>query len=135
MVETQKTVQSYLKTASPRFREIHESLGRAVRELFPDAQVSFEFKMPGWKVPRRRPVDPSSVAGTADPNWVQIYLVERKSGITLHLLNPVDFNGFRRHREALERAGFKLMVGGLQFTRKSAYPIGLVVDLLKDVEK
>ena len=135
MDEGSKAARSYVEKATPRFREVYESLARAVHELFPDASDSFQFKMPGWKIPRRRRVDPKSVAGTLDPNWVQIYLVERKSGITLQLWNPVDFNGFRRHRAELERAGFKLMVGCIQFNGKSAYPIGLVVDLLKDIEK
>lgn len=135
MVETPRAVRSYLKTASPRFRDIYEALARAVRELFPDAEGSFDPRMPGWKIPRRRRVDPASVKGTLDPNRAQVYLVERKSGITLHLWSPVDFDGFRRRKAELERAGFKLMVGGLQFNRKSEYPIDLVVELLRDVKK
>jgi len=135
MGEPSNEVGSYVRAASPRFHEIYKSVARAVHELFPDATDSFQFKMPGWKVPRHRKVDPESMEGTLDPNWVQIYLVERKAGITLHLWNPVDFNGFRGHRAELERAGFKLMVGCIQFNGKSEYPIGLVVDLLKDIEK
>jgi len=34
-------------------------------------------------IARRRWIDPKAVNGTLDPNWVQMYLVERKSGITL----------------------------------------------------
>jgi hypothetical protein len=129
-----ESARTYLAKASPRFRQVYETLERSVRELFPDAEASFQFRMPGWKIPRPRRVDPAAVKGTLDPNWVQIYLVERKSGITLHLWNPVDFNGFRRRKKELERAGFKLMVGCLQFNRKSEYPTGLLVDLLKDVK-
>jgi len=135
MAKSPRPGRESLARASPRFRAIYESIGRAVRDLFPEAVTAFEFGMPGWRIPRRRRVDPGSFKGTLDPNWVQIYLVERKSGITLHLWNPVDFNGFRRHRSELERAGFKLMMGCLRFTRKSEYPIGLAVDLLKDIEK
>ena len=72
--------------------------------------------------------------GTFDPNWVRVYVVERKSGITLHLWNPADFNGFRKRKAELERAGFKLMVGCFQFTRKSEYPTDLVVALLRDAK-
>ena len=63
-----------------------------------------------------------------------MYLAERKSGITLHLWNPVDFYGLRARTAELERAGFKVMVGCLVFTRKSEYPVGLVTDVLKDVK-
>ncbi len=134
MREASEAVRAYLDKASPRFRGVHASLARAVRELFPDAEVSFQFKMPGWKIPRRRRVDPKPVRGTLDPNWVQIYLVERKAGITLNLWNPVDFNGFRKRKTELERAGFKLMAGCLQFNRKSEYPVDVIVGLLKDIK-
>ena len=134
MREASEAVRAYLQKASPRFREVHASLDRAVRELFPDAEVSFQFKMPGWKISRRRRVDPKSVRGTLDPNWVQIYLLERKAGITLNLWNPVDFNGFRKRKTELERVGFKLMAGCLQFNRKSEYPVDVIVGLLKDIK-
>jgi len=134
MTEPSEAVRAYLKGASPRFREIHASLARAVREIFPEAEIAFQFKMPGWRIPRLpRRVDLKSVRGTLDPNWAQIYVVERKSGITLNLWNPVDFNGFRKHRTELERAGFKLMVGCIRFNRKSEYPTDLVVGLFKDI--
>jgi hypothetical protein len=129
-----ESAHTYLTTASARFRQIYAALERSVLEIFPDAEASFQSRMPGWRIPRPRHVDPASAQGTLDPNWVQIYLVERKSGITLHLWNPVDFNGFRRRDKELERAGFKLMVGSVRFNRKSEYPIGLVVDLLKDAK-
>jgi uncharacterized protein YdhG (YjbR/CyaY superfamily) len=130
---TTRTAMAYLGKASPRFREVHASLGRAIENLFPDARSAFEYGMPGWRIPRPRRVDPASVKGTIDPNWVHVFLAERKAGITLNLWNPVDVGGFRKRKRELERAGFKVMVGCLQFNRKSEYPIGLVVELLKDI--
>ena len=73
--------------------------------------------------------------GTLDPNWVQIYLVERKSGITLHLWNPVDFGSMQRRKPELSRLGFKVMVGCMQFNRKSDYPMDSVERLLEDVRR
>jgi len=130
-----QTAKAYLGKTSPRFREVHASLGRSIGDLFPDARSAFEHGMPGWRIPRPRRVDPASVKGTIDPNWVHVFLAERKAGITLNLWNPVDVGGFRRRKRELERAGFKVMVGCLQFNRKSAYPIGLVVEILRDVKK
>ena len=125
----------YLARASPRFREVYASLAEAIHRLFPDAEALFESRMPGWRIPRRRRVDPATVKGPLDPNWVQVHLVERKSGITLHLWNPADLNAFRYRKAELERAGFKLLVNSIQFNRKSAYPTDLVVSLLEDVKK
>ena len=135
MTKSPREGRESLARASPRFRAIHESIGRAVRDLFPEAVTVFEFGMPGWRIPRRRRVDPGSFKGTIDPNWVHIFFAERKAGISLNLWNPVDVDGLRRRKEELERAGFKLMAGCTQFNRKSEYPIGLVVELLKDIEK
>ncbi len=130
-----RSAASYLKKTSPRFREIHETLGRTVYTLFPEAEPAFAFGMPGWRIARRRRIDPGSVRGTLDPNWVQVYLVERKSGVTLHLWNPVDFNGAHRRRAELSRVGFKVMVGCLQFNRKSDYPMDAVRRLLEEVRR
>ena len=135
MVKAATTAGAYLARASARFRGVHAELGRAIRELFPGAKAAFEYGMPGWRIPRPRRVDPASVKGTIDPNWVHVFLAERKAGITLNLWNPVDVGGFRTRRAALERAGFKLMVGCLQFNRKSEYPIDLVVEVLRDVRR
>src|SRR5213592_1725214 len=102
MASLSDQTQAYLKKASPRFRELYATFERAVRERFPDAEASFQFPMPGWRVRRRRRVDPASVVGTLDPNWVQIYLEERKFGTILHLWNPIDVNGFRKRKADLE---------------------------------
>jgi len=134
MASLSDQAQAYLKKASPRFRELYATFERAVRERFPDAEASFQFRMPGWRVRRRRRVDPASVVGTLDPNWVQIYLEERKFGTILHLWNPIDVNGFRKRKADLERVGFKLMADGIAFNRKSEYPMGLVAALLEDLK-
>jgi len=60
-----------------------ETFDRAVQRRFPEAEAWFAVGMPGCRIARRRWIDPKAVNGTLDPNWVQMYLVERKSGITL----------------------------------------------------
>jgi len=130
-----KLVDTYLKKTSPRFREIDDRLDRTIRALFPEAQRVFAYGLPGWRIPRRRWIDPKSVDGTIDPNWVNVFLAERKAGITLHLWNPVDFNAMQRRKADLSNAGFKVMVGCLQFNRKSGYPIDAVRRLLEDVKR
>lgn len=130
-----KALAAYLEDASPRFRQVHAALTQSIQALFPDAEPAFAFGMTGWRIPRRRWINPRSVRGTLDPNWVQIYLVERKSGMTLHLWNPADFGVMHRRETELSRVGFKVMVGCIQFNRKADYPIETVDRLLEDVKR
>lgn len=127
--------EAYLKKTSLRFREINDRLDRTIRALFPEAERVFAYGIPGWRIARRRWIDPKSVKGTIDPNWVHIFLAERKAGITLHMWNPVDFNAMQRRKAELSGAGFKVMVGCLQFNRKSEYPLEAIGRLLEDVKR
>jgi len=130
-----KPVETYLQKTSPRFREINDELDRTIHRLFPEAERVFAYHLPGWRIARRRWIDPKSVKGTIDPNWVHIFLAERKAGITLHMWNPVDFNAMQRRKAELSDAGFKVMVGCLQFNRKSEYPLEAISRLLQDAKR
>jgi hypothetical protein len=117
-------------TESDRLKAIHAELDAYIRALFPDAQPIFDYGMHGWKVPRRRKVEWTK--GTIDPNWLMVGVAERKNGISLHLWNPVESGILSRKRKELEAAGFKPMVGCLQYTRKGEYPVGEVKALLSE---
>lgn len=130
-----KPVEAYLKKTSPRFRGINDELDRTIHRLFPENERVFVYGLPGWRIARRRRIDPKSVKGTIDSNWVHIFLAEREAGITLHIWNPVDFNAMQRRKAELSGAGFKVMVGCLQFNRKSDYPVDAVRPLLEDVRR
>src|SRR5436190_19838807 len=80
MVGTPQTVRSYLKSASPRFRRVYEPIARAVREMFPEAETSFQFRMPGSKIPLPRRVDPDRLEVPLDPNRAQESRRDRESG-------------------------------------------------------
>ena len=70
-----------------------------------EAERLVAYGLSGWRIARRRWIDPKSVKGTIDPNWVQLFLAERKAGITLHIWNPVDFQAMQRRKEEPSRAG------------------------------
>ena len=101
--------------------------------LFPDVEEVFSYGMHGWKVPRRKTVE--SRTGTMDPNWLFIGLAERAAGITLHVWNPLDWQGLKAHRAQFEAAGFKVMVGCLQFNRKSEFPVDVVDAMVARIAK
>lgn len=89
------------------------------------------FNMHGWRV--RRPTDITAWKGTIDPNYVHVFVAERKQGITLHLWSPYETGGLKQHEADLKAAGFKVMVGCLQFNRKAAYPVHAVVPVLASI--
>jgi hypothetical protein len=119
-------------TFSPRLQAIHGELDRRIRKLFPGAQASTDWNMLGWKVRRPRRVEWTH--GTMDPNLLYVGIAERKSGITLHIWNPVEHDGLNRREAQLSAAGFKVMVGCLQFNRKGDYPVDAVVGILEGIK-
>jgi hypothetical protein len=120
-------------TFSPRMAQVYGDLEREVERRFPGAEKMFEYGMRGWRVPRRKRID--TWKGTIDPNFLYIGIAERKQGITLHYWNPLSPGGFDRHAPALAAAGFKVMVGCLQYNRKGDYPIGALLPMLDDTAR
>lgn len=118
-------------TGSPRFAAVRSALESEVIRLFPDARPSSDYNMAGWRIPRPRRID--SWKGTIDPNFVHIFLAERKNGITLHFWNPYNPYGLKQNAATFEAAGFKVMVGCLQFNRKGEFPMAAVARLLESV--
>ena len=120
-------------TESPRLKAVHAELGRRMKALFPEAEAVFLYGMHGWRVPRRRKVE--WITGTIDPNWLVVAVAERAQGITLHLWDPVEWDVLANRKDGLRAAGFKVMKGCLQFTRKADYPVEAVGDLLTYVQQ
>ena len=129
-----EVVEHYLAKASPRFQEAFRGLETMVKGAFPNALPVFEYKMPGWRIPRPKAGAPRLREGTIDPDWVHLFLVERKSGITLHLWNPADYYGLERYESDLSKVGLKVMRGCVQFHRKGAFPVSAIEPMLKGVK-
>ena len=85
--------KSYLEAASPRFRSVFKDVATVVKTEFPLAMPVFEWRMPGWRVKLPKGKIPQEWKGTCPRDCIVILLVERKSGITLHYWNPLDFFG------------------------------------------
>lgn len=114
------------------YPELEAWLRKAVKARFPKAKEIHAYGMVGWRVPRGRKVEWAS--GTIDPNFVTLFLGDRKQGTTLHLWVPLPGATLADRKAELEAAGFKVMVGCLQFTRKRPYPKAAVEALLDRVK-
>jgi hypothetical protein len=115
-------------TFSPRLLALKSELDGHLRRRFPRVEPVFAYGMHGWRMKRPHPVD--WTVGTIDPAYVHVFVAERKQGITLHLWNPYEPNLLGRNAKDLAASGFKVMVGCLQFNRKSKYPLGALLPLL-----
>jgi len=124
----------YLGKSSDRFRQVYSELERVIEGVFPRGEQAFAYKMPGFRV-KVSGREITGWKGTIDPNYLQIFLVERKSGITLHIWNPLDFYGLDKRREELTQAGFRVMRGCLQWNTKRAYPMETVKGLLESIQR
>jgi hypothetical protein len=110
------------------FPDIEAALERELLARFPGAERVQAYGMRGWRI--RRPRAVAWTHGTMDPNFLYVSLADRRQGTTLHIWNPLDWKGLSKSKVELERAGFKVMVSCLQFTRKRPYPLEAVARLL-----
>jgi hypothetical protein len=125
----QKTRWKTTSTTSPRLLAALGSLEAHVTRLWPHAEKVFEYNMNGWRI--HRGVDIPEWTGTIDPNWVRLYVAERKAGLSLHLWEP--FGCLQDRGSALAAAGYKPMVGCMQYNRKGDLPVEPVVAVLEAV--
>ena len=118
---------------SPRMEAIHSALDQEIKRRFPNAESRFEYNMHGWKT--ARPVKIESWKGTIDPNFLHMYIAERKNGITFHIWNTYNPYGLKQRSKELTAAGFKVMVACLVYNRKGDYPIGAVTPIFDSMRK
>ncbi len=106
------------------------AIAEAVKRHFPTAQECEEFGCRGWRVKVQE--RPREWKGTFDPEWLYILPKERKAGWTLHLWDPRNPDLLSDHQEALSAAGFKVMVGCVQWNRKGPVPVQALAAVIAD---
>src|SRR5579862_7473860 len=72
-------VQSYIDAIPESKRPLFDRLQSLILDLYPDAEILFSYKIPTYKVGRRR-----------------VYLGLWKDGVSLHAIDPEPFK--QRHR-------------------------------------
>lgn len=127
------TAQKAVAQGSDRFRAVCAYVGELVRKNFPKAEEGLLYKMPGWQiaVPEKMVL---SRRGTMDPTKMFVLLKEGKTGITLHVWDPLDYNALEGHRRNLEAAGLEVMVGCVRWSRKSDYPIKEIEEVVRGMK-
>ena len=125
---------AYLNAASERFQSVYGQIAAAVHKTFPMAEPTFDHSMPGFNVPITDSKKEDR-QGTFDPNLLQMFLVERKSGITFHIWDPRNYYGLDGVRDELTQLGFKVMRGCLVWNRKKEYPIERMRELIQAMAK
>ena len=119
----------YLNASSERFQDVFQGLSAAIHESFPEAESTFAHGMPGFKA-RVADVKKDDWRGTFDPDHLQLFLVERKAGITFHIWDPRNYYGLDEVRDELTQLGFKVMRGCLVWNRKKKYPLERMKELI-----
>ncbi len=131
MQDTQDTKDTaiYLRATSEGFQNVYREFSAAVSGTFPMAESTFAHGMPGFRA-RVADIKKEDRRGTFDPDHLQLFLVERKSGTTLHIWDPRNSYGLDEVRDELTKAGFKVMRGCIVWNRKRAYPVDRMKELI-----
>jgi hypothetical protein len=112
-----------LAAATDAFRQLHAEMGRRVLAVFPDAQPVQEHGMAAWAVPVPTPPPADEWQGTMPRTYLTIAPTEKQAGITLHVWHPNRPELLADNADWLKAAGFKPMVGCLQWNRKGELPL------------
>ncbi len=119
-------------TFSPRLQATRKALEGLLQARFGKVEPMFAWNVHGWRVKRPRAVPWTT--GTMDPNFVCLFVAERKQGLVVYLWNPIQPGGLQDHRAEFEEAGFKVMVGCLQFNRKGDFPLAAIAKSLDRIK-
>lgn len=120
-----------LAATSDRFRALHAALGQRVSAVFPDAAPVVSYDRPAWAVAVPRPPPAKTWKGTLPREELVIAPSERNDGVTIHVWHPNEPGLLAKNEDRLSAAGFKVMVGCLQWNRKADLPLDAIERLLR----
>ncbi len=112
------------------FKALHAALGAALAERFPGCEAVQLYGIASFQAPLARPPPEAGWIGTLPRTHVTLAPTERKEGITVHLWHPLAPTLIQDNASWLQEAGFKPMVGCLQWNRKAPCPIDVFERLL-----
>lgn len=115
--------QAILDQMTAGFRALHDELGRRVATVFPDARPVQEYGIAAWAVAVPHPPSEDDWKGTMPRTDLFIGPTEKKAGITVHFWHPNHPELLKDNADWLKDAGFKPMVGCLQWNRKADLPL------------
>lgn len=130
-------VEDWLAARSDDFQALHAAIGDLVRARWPDAERKVvgegSYEMPAYVVPVPEHPPRESWTGTMPHDVFIIAPTEKKAGVTTHLWHPNRPGLIQENAEWLAAAGYKPMVGCLQWNRKATMDLDALARLLDDV--
>lgn len=116
--------RTWLAARSAEFRALHDAIGGLVRARWPAARVELiypgeAYEMAAWLVPVPDHPPKESWKGTMPNDTFVVGPTQTKSGMTIHVWHPNQPGLLKDNAHWLAAAGFKPMVGCLQWNRKA----------------
>lgn len=127
----QANTRAYLDASSSRFQAIFDSLDAIVQANFPGSEAIWEWNLPGWRVAVPNPPPEAEWKGTLPRTHLVILASEKKAGLTFHVWHPSRPSLLADEAAWLKDAGFKPMVGCVQWNRKAEPPMDEFARLLR----
>lgn len=122
-----------LAGCSQGFQELHARIGGIVKHRFPGTRLVEAWDIAAWQAPISDPPPASSWKGTLPRDVFTVGPTEKKAGITVHVWHPNHPYLLKENEAMLKQAGFKVMVGCLQWNKKADFPIDALDQLLAKV--
>lgn len=121
--------------ASPRLQAIDAAIGKALKARWPKARKQriypgTSYDMEAWQITIPDPVPKEEWKGTMPRDQFTVAPTEKKAGITVHVWHPKKPELLGENAAWLKEAGFKPMVGCLQWNRKAEFPMDAFERLL-----
>lgn len=120
---------------SESFQALHAAIGAAIESRWPDVTLDevypdSSYDMPAFLVPLADHPPKEEWKGTMPNDVFLVSPVARAAGTTIHMWHPNHPYLLKENAEWLKEAGFKPMVGCLQWNRKAELPLDAVERLL-----
>ncbi len=129
-----------MSDGSARLQTLHAAIGKALKRRWPKARrerifPGTSYDMDAWLVPIPDPVPEEDWKGTMPRDVFTVGPTEKKAGITVHVWHPKKPTLLQDNAAWLNDAGFKPMVGCLQWNKKADFPMDAFERLLDEAAK
>lgn len=115
---------------TPPFQALHDSIHAALRQRFPGTEPVVVYGLAAYQAPVPDPPADADWQGTQPRTHLTVAPTEKKAGITVHVWHPNRPSLLADNAAWLKEAGFKPMVGCLQWNRKAPFPMDAFEKLL-----
>ncbi len=123
---------------SEPFQALHAAIGELLKQRWPDTHLGHvfpdtKFAMVAWLIPLTDAPPESSWKGTMPRDLFVVGPTEKKAGITIHIWHPNHPYLLKENADWLKKAGYKPMVGCLQWNRKASPDLAAFAQLLDQI--